>query len=1016
MKATPGRSIATRLILVVLGLYSLVALTVTSIQIYFDYRYIKSTISAELGGIQEAFEGAVADSLWKMDQEALKAVVRGMLQVNPVIGVLITDPDGRPLALGGTVSLEDLVFTGEVRVNLLGLGPGIGSSRESGFGFELFDHSFELRHEGPPTAFGLGRMTIFSSSSLIYQRMKLELIFLGINVGITFFTFMIALQWAVRRYLGRPLGELAAAAENVNLDNLGSAIIFIDAPEGCELKVYESSFNDMVCSLDQAMEIRRRIEDELQRKEENLRTTLNSIGEAVITTDIEGTVVHLNPVARELTGWGRSEVEGRPLDRVRNIVNLETREKIEDPVAKVLGSGSGAFVSEPALMISKDGRERMIEYSGAPIKGPADEAVGVVLIIRDITEKYRSQEKIRRSEKLYRQLFEKSPEAIFIVDTIDGRYLEANAAAEVLTGRTAAELKRLRTSDVTPAGARARLDKVVHTNGTFDLGEVAYLRPDGTQRIARLISVPIGDRTSFGIAQDITEKKRAEEELEESRERLQTILEANPDPVVVYDPEGRTTYINPAFSLLFGWSAEELLGARIPFVPEDQQAATLAAIEQLRHKGDTASLETTRLTKDGRAVEVLVSAAVIADGHGRPTGIVVNLTDLSNIRKMESRLLQAQKMESVGRLAGGVAHDFNNMLGVILGNSEIALELVGRDEALRARLEEIQRAAQRSADVTRQLLAFARKQTIAPQVLDLNATVRNMLKMLRRLIGEDIELDWLPAPKRLPVRIDPSQVDQILANLCVNARDAIDGVGRLTIETGEATFDQAFCAAHPGYTPGDFILLSVSDNGSGMDRRTLDNLFEPFFTTKAIDRGTGLGLATVYGIVKQNDGFISVYSELDKGSTFKIYFPVHDERVAGPPEAKDQLPEPGGEETILLVEDEPAILDIASTMLRRLGYRVLIAGTPKKALKVARGSAAGIDLLVTDVIMPGMNGRELATRLKADLPGLAVLFMSGYTADVIVHHGVLEENVVFIQKPFSMNSLAHKVREALDLE
>jgi PAS domain S-box-containing protein len=384
--------------------------------------------------------------------------------------------------------------------------------------------------------------------------------------------------------------------------------------------------------------------------------------------------------------------------------------------------------------------------------------------------------------------------------------------------------------------------------------------------------------------------------------------------------------------------------------------------------------------------------------------------------KLEAQLRQAQKMESVGRLAGGVAHDFNNMLLVILGYTELALEGLDPARPLHGDLLAIRTAASRSADLTRQLLAFARKQTIMPRVLDLNEIVEPMLTMLRRLISEDLELVWRPAKNAWRVKIDPTQIDQILANLCVNARDAIPGVGRVTIETANATLDDAYCADHPGSMPGEYLRLAVTDDGCGMDKETQAHLFEPFFTTKAIGKGTGLGLATVYGIVKQNYGFINVYSEPGQGTTFTVHLPRH--RDPGEPArtmttgAVGQLSR--GHETILVVEDDPAVLKLTVRMLEELGYTVVAAQSPGEAIRLTGGCTADIRILVTDVIMPGMNGPDLAAALLALSPQLKCLYVSGYTADVITHRGVLEEGVHFLQKPFAIGELAAKIREMLD--
>lgn len=381
--------------------------------------------------------------------------------------------------------------------------------------------------------------------------------------------------------------------------------------------------------------------------------------------------------------------------------------------------------------------------------------------------------------------------------------------------------------------------------------------------------------------------------------------------------------------------------------------------------------------------------------------------------KLQAQLYQAQKLESVGRLAGGVAHDYNNMLSVILNYTEMALEQLEPGSAIHQDLQEVLSAAKRSTDITRQLLAFARKQTIVPQVLDLNATVTDMLKMLRRLIGEDINLTWRPAPDLWAIKIDPSQVDQLLANLCVNARDAITGVGEVVIETGMVTLEPEYCSTHATAAPGEYVLLAVSDNGCGMDKEILDKIFEPFFTTKELGKGTGLGLSTVYGIVEQNKGTVNVYSEPGKGTTFKIYLPRDLGKCAGQERKLEGEVRRGQGERVLVVEDEPALLELTCRILGKLGYKVLAANNPTEAIGLAREHAGEVDLLLTDVILPVMNGRDLAEQLVDSYPNLKCLFMSGYTANVVASQGVVEEGIHLVQKPFSTRDLAAKVREAL---
>jgi len=390
--------------------------------------------------------------------------------------------------------------------------------------------------------------------------------------------------------------------------------------------------------------------------------------------------------------------------------------------------------------------------------------------------------------------------------------------------------------------------------------------------------------------------------------------------------------------------------------------------------------------------------------------------DITERKDLEQQLLQAQKLESIGRLAGGVAHDYNNMLGVILGSAELALKQVEADNPVHAKLEQIRSAARRSADITRQLLAFARKQTVAPKVIDLNDSLEGMRKMLHRLIGEDIDLSWRPGTNLDPVEIDPVQLDQLLANLCVNARDAIGDSGKITIETANTEFDTTYCNRHQGFKPGHYVMLAVSDNGCGMDKETQTNIYEPFFTTKETGKGTGLGLATVYGIVKQNRGFINLYSEPGSGTTFRIYLPRHTQEAEAESNTQQSPALSSGHgQQILVVEDEPTMLELTSMMLEELGYQPTQAKTPAEALELARENPE-ITLLLTDVVMPGMNGRELVKQLQEQQPwlqNLKVLYMSGYTANVIAHHGVLEKGVHFIQKPFSLQDLAQKIEEVI---
>lgn len=501
-------------------------------------------------------------------------------------------------------------------------------------------------------------------------------------------------------------------------------------------------------------------------------------------------------------------------------------------------------------------------------------------------------------------------------------------------------------------------------------------------------------------------------ELRESEERYRLIFNNSPMGLLYFDKNGVIASCNDCFVRTIGSSREKLVGLNMLNLPDPNITAALQKAlngGQAYYEGLYQSTTADKITP----LRAFFAPVISSDGSVRGgVGIIEDVSEQQNARqdkkRLEAELRQAQKMESVGRLAGGVAHDFNNMLGVILGRTGMALSQADPAARIFTHLKEIQKAAERSSDLTRQLLAFARKQEISPKLLDLNKSLEGMLKILQRLIGEDIELSWRPSPEPCPVKLDPSQLDQILANLSVNARDAITGIGKIIIETKNVVFEKDDCKFHPEYIPGKYVLLSVSDTGCGMSADVMERAFDPFFTTKEEGKGTGLGLATVYGIVKQNGGFINVYSEPGNGTTFKIYIPRHREIAEQlPDESQEQTVR--GQGTILVAEDEPTILEMVKEMLEELGYHVLCASTPAEAIRIAEKHAHPIDLLITDLIMPGMNGRDLAGNILKICPGIKRLFMSGYTADIIADGGILDAGVHFLQKPFTINELSSKV-------
>ena len=640
------------------------------------------------------------------------------------------------------------------------------------------------------------------------------------------------------------------------------------------------------------------------------------------------------------------------------------------------------------------------------------------LLENEIEKQKQTAKLLSESKEEWRQIFESVGHITLILND-QYEIMLANSAACKATMLPAEEMVGKKCYEVfhrsNSAPAVCPLSKMIHSKG-IETMEMEVEALNGTFLIS---CTPVLDDSGkinkiIHMATDITKLKEAESNLRKSEQKFRSTIADLDEGFYSCTLDGVLLDHNRAFNRILGFDiSQDLKGITLPDFwqnPDDRKEY----LKELTTKGNITNCLINAKTVNGKKLSIIVNSHIVSGENNSSTRIDGTILDDTERQSLQAQLLQAQKMESVGRLAGGVAHDYNNALSAIIGFTEIAMEDVDPEGPVRDNLNEVLKAANRATEITRQLLAFARKQTIQPGALDLNESVEGALKMLRRLIGEDIDLVWQPYAGLWPIWMDPSQIDQVLANLCVNARDAIEGVGKVTIETDTVAFDAAYCADHVGFVPGEFVKLSVSDNGCGMDKAMLKNIFEPFFTTKEVDKGTGLGLPMVYGIVKQNNGFINVYSEPGNGSTIKIYLPRHEGKVVEIQEESTMEIPKGRGETILIVEDELSILKLAQKILEGLGYTVITANTPGEAIGLAEEYAGKIHLLVTDVVMPEMNGRELTERLQPLYPSLKYIFMSGYTANVIAHRGVLKEGVIFIQKPFSKIDLAITVRKALD--
>jgi len=763
---------------------------------------------------------------------------------------------------------------------------------------------------------------------------------------------------------------------------------------------------------------RKRAEEKLQRSEEFYRSLYENISECIfildVTPDQRFQVVSFNPAEERAVGMTTAQVAGRFTDDIlrtdvaeqvnRNYLRcVEERRVIRYEEVLDLPKGQVPFFTTLIPLAAPDGRIHRI--------------IGLAV---EATERQRAQDALEASERRFRALIENSMDLVVVMGA-DGRFKYSSPSVSRLVGYAPGELRGQ------DAFGYVHPDDVLRVQAAF--GQVLqpatpairetfrFRHKDGSWRVLEsVVTNLLSEPTVAGIvtnSRDITDRTSAEEALRRSEAEFRGLIERAPIGIYRAAPDGRFLTANPALIRMLGyqWIEEMLTLDLARDVCADDEACDKLAEALAQGEART---EARWKRKDGSVITVQLSVRAVRGPAGEIEGVEGLVQDVTEQRSLETQFRQAQRLEAVGRLAGGVAHDFNNILTAIGGYSELLLETYGASDPRRADLEEIRAGAVRATRLTRQLLAFSRKQILQPRVLDLNEILRALDRMLRRLIGEDIKLEMALDTHLGAVRADPGQIEQVVLNLAVNARDAMPSGGRLTLETATVDLDPAYVREHPEASSGRHAMLAVSDAGVGMDAETRSHLFEPFFTTKEQGKGTGLGLATVYGIVKQSGGHIWVYSEPGRGTTFKIYLPQVDEAPEDLTLPAPVQPAVGGRETVLLAEDDASVRAVVADVLTQRGYRVLRASDGQTALELARGQPGTIHLLLTDLVMPGMTGRELADALAAERPGLRALYMSGYTDDTVVRHRVLEEGMPYLQKPFTGQALASKVREVLD--
>jgi PAS domain S-box-containing protein len=825
----------------------------------------------------------------------------------------------------------------------------------------------------------------------------------------------------IARSLTRPIIQLTRAVEAAGGDRPAAIPVDAAGETGVLARAYArviDETNAKTAALLREVQDHRRTEaarDHYAARERLFSAALESSNDAIVTKSLDGTITGWNPAAERLFGYTAAEAVGKNID----IIVPPTRTSEVHDILRRIGWGETIEQYETERL-RKDGRSVEVSLSISPIKSPSGEIIGASKTARDITENRRTQHALRRQIEERRRIFETSQDLILVIDP-RGMLVQVSPSCETILGYAPKEMigrnasEFLHPDDLEISREEMRLARRGKRARNTDSRYVHKDRRIVTLSWMGTWSEPV--RRYFFVGRDMTESRLAQETLRESEQLARGIIDTALDAFVQIDESGRVRSWNSQAEKIFGWSHDEAIGQSLAgmIIPQIHRAAHDSGMERFLRTGEGPILgrriEIEALRRDGREIKVELSVTALR----RRDGVVFNgfIRDLTDKIAAEDRLRQAEKMEAVGQLTGGIAHDFNNILTVITGTIEILADAVAGQPQLAAITRMIDEAASRGADLTQHLLAFARKQPLQPRETDINTLIIDTAKLLRPTLGEQIEIEAVFEDEACVATVDPNQLATAILNLALNSRDAMPGGGKLILETSMAFLDESYASMHSDVRPGRYVLIAVSDTGTGIPAGMLDKVFNPFFTSKEPGKGTGLGLSMVYGFVKQSAGHIMIYSEEGHGTTIKMYLPPG----TGALLASHDDPTPavqGGHETILVVEDDELVRNYVLTQLHSLGYVTLDAASAAEALTIVE-TGNRFDLLFTDVIMPGaMNGRQLANQLQKTKPDLKVLFTSGYTENAIIHHGRLDSGVLLLAKPYRKSDMAAMIRKALD--